>query len=123
LGVGVLPARIGVGEEVADVGQRGGAEEGVAEGVGERVGVGVAVEAEVAGEGDAAEHERAARDSAVDVVAVADAEGDHARGRIRGSEGHHETPECHEREAGKRGEVEMAGQGADHRGCTNGPHP
>ena len=39
------------------------------------VGVGVAVEAEVGVEGHAAEHERPARDGAVDVVAVADAEG------------------------------------------------
>jgi len=77
LGVHAAAAGVGVGEEVADVGEGEGAEDGVGEGVGEDVGVGVAVEAEVAGDGDAAEDEFTAGDEAVDVVAEADAEGEH----------------------------------------------
>ena len=59
---------------MADVGQAGGAEQCITDRVGEAVGVAVAVEAEVGVELHAAEHERPARDEAVDIVAVADAE-------------------------------------------------
>ena len=82
LGVDVAEGRIGVGEKMPDVGESGGAEQGVTDGVGEAVGVGVAFEAEVGGEAHAAEDERAAGDEAVDIVAVADAEV-HAKVRKR----------------------------------------
>ena len=76
LRIDVFEGRIGVGEKMTDVGQGGGAEKGVADGMGERVGVGVAVETNGAlGEMNAAENHGATGDGAVDVVAVADAEG------------------------------------------------
>lgn len=67
--VAVLPLGVGIGEVEADVAKGGGAEEGVCDGVGEDVGVGVAIEAEVTGDGDAAEDERAALHDAVVVPA------------------------------------------------------
>lgn len=74
LGIDAAVGGVGIRKMVTDVGQAGGAEEGVADGVGEGVGIGVAVEADGAvGEGHAAEDQGAAGDEAVDVVAVADA--------------------------------------------------
>jgi hypothetical protein len=73
LRVDVLVGGIGVGKKVADVGEAGGAEEGVADRVGEAVGVGVTFETVVGGEAHAAENHGATGDEAVDVVAVADA--------------------------------------------------
>src|SRR5690606_28778886 len=73
LRVDVLVGGVRVRKKMTDVGQAGGAEQGVANGVGEAVGVGVAVEADVALEGDAAEHHGATGSGAVNVVAVADA--------------------------------------------------
>ena len=75
LGIHAEAVRVGVGEEVADVGQAERAEDGVGERVGQGVGVGMAVEAEVGGDFDAAEDQLAAGDEAVDVVTEADADG------------------------------------------------
>lgn len=77
LGVEVFECRIGVGEEVADVGKAGGAEKGVGDGVGKAVGIGVAEEAFVVGDKDAAEDEVSARGEGVDIVAEADSKGRH----------------------------------------------
>lgn len=80
LGVLGLVARVGVGEELADVGEGKGAEDGVGDGVVEGVTIGVGDGAGVVGEGDSPEDERAAPAGgrvgleAVEVVAVADAE-------------------------------------------------
>lgn len=81
VGGGVLPAGVGVWEELSDVGEGEGAEDGVGEGVEEGVAVGVADGAFVVLEGDASEDEGAALAcggegfESVEVVAVADAEG------------------------------------------------
>ena len=72
--VRALPLRVGVGEEVPDVAERGGAEERVHQRVRRRVGVRVAEEAEGELELDAAQDEPPPRDEAVDVEAGADAE-------------------------------------------------
>ena len=53
-----LPARVGRGEVVAEVGQPGRAEHGVAGRVGDHVGVGVAVQAELERDGHPAEDQR-----------------------------------------------------------------
>lgn len=80
LGVLGFVARVGVGEELADVGEAKGAEDGIGDGVVEGVAIGVGGWAGVVGEGNAAEDEGAApaggREGfeAVEVVAVADAE-------------------------------------------------
>ena len=50
-------ARVGVGEVLADVAEPGRAEQGVGHGVGHHVGVAVALEAPLALEAHAAEHE------------------------------------------------------------------
>ena len=63
-----LPARVGVGEESADVALADGAEDGVANGMHEGVGVGVAVEALRVGNVDAAENQLAALDQGMNIV-------------------------------------------------------
>ena len=60
---------IGVGKERADAAGAGGAEDGIGEGMGHDVGVGVPGEALRMRDGDAAEHEAAARREAMGVVA------------------------------------------------------
>src|SRR5262249_5403813 len=62
-----FPARVGIGEMHTDIAEGGGAENGIGDGVGEDVGVGVSGESEFAGDGDAAENERAAGLDAVHV--------------------------------------------------------
>jgi hypothetical protein len=62
---------------MADVGQAGGAEQRIADRVREAVGVAVAIETEVGREFNATEYERASIDEAVNIVAVANAEGGH----------------------------------------------
>ena len=57
--VGVAVLLVGVGEVLADVAHRGGAEQRVDDRMGQHVGVGVAVEAELVRDGDPAEDERA----------------------------------------------------------------
>lgn len=80
LGVLGLVARVGVGEELADVGEGKGAENRVGDGVVEGVAIGVGDGAGIVGEGDSPEDEGAAPAGgrvgleAVEVVAVADAE-------------------------------------------------
>src|SRR6202022_3858221 len=70
---GVLPLRVVAGEVVADVAHAGRAQEGIGQRVAHSVAVGVALEAEVPGQCDPSEDERAAYDQAVDVVALANA--------------------------------------------------
>jgi len=72
-GVDVFVLGVGVGEELADVGEAGGAGEGVDEGVEDDVGIGVAVEALGVGDGDVREDEGPSGGGAVEVVAEADA--------------------------------------------------
>ena len=66
--------RVGVGEVVADVAQRGGAEQRVGDRVAQRVGVGVAEQAVRVRDRHAAQHQRAARHQRVRVPAFADAD-------------------------------------------------
>jgi hypothetical protein len=70
--VGPGVAGVGVGEELADVAEGGGAQEGVGEGVEDDVGVGVADEALLEGDVDAAEDQAAALRETVGVVSEAD---------------------------------------------------
>jgi hypothetical protein len=72
-GVRVLPPRVGVGKELADVAGAGGAEDRIGEGVRHRVGIRVPDEAVGVRHGDATEDERAPRDEAMGVVADPDA--------------------------------------------------
>ena len=67
-GIGVLPLRVAVGKELADVAGTRGAENRVGERV--RHGVGIAMPGEPAlmRNGHAAKHQRASRDEAVGVV-------------------------------------------------------
>jgi len=74
-GVRAAPLGGGIGEMHADVAEGEGAEDGVGDGVREDIGIGVAGETEFAGDGDAAEDERAASFDAVSIPALADAEG------------------------------------------------
>ena len=67
--VRVLPLRIAIGKQLADVARAGGAEDGVGQRVRDRVGIRVAGQALRVRNGDAAQDERAARDEAVGVVA------------------------------------------------------
>ena len=69
----------GVGEVVADVAQRGGAEQGVADGVDEDVGVAMAKQAVSVGDEDASEPQLAPFNELVDIVAEACADGKHGR--------------------------------------------
>ena len=68
-----LPLRVGVGEELADVAERGGAEQGVGDRVEDDVGVGVAGQAALVVDPDAAEDQRAALDQPMGVVTDPDA--------------------------------------------------
>ena len=81
--VGVLEARVGVGEVLADVAERGRAEQRVDHRVGEHVGVGVAGEPLLVRDVDAAEDQRAAGRERVRVDPQAGA--DHPIGSIRRS--------------------------------------
>ena len=71
--VGALVLHVGVGEVMADVAERGGAEQRVGDRVAERVGVGVAGQAVRVRDLDAAEDELPAGDERVRVPALADA--------------------------------------------------
>ena len=71
--VGAAVLRVGVGEVMADVAERGGAEQGIGDRVAERVGVGVAEQAVRVRDLDAAEDELPAGDEGVRVPAFADA--------------------------------------------------
>lgn len=79
-GIPRLVSRVGVGEELPDVGQGEGTQDGVGDGVVEGIAVGVGDGTGVVREGDAAKDERSARAlrrvglEAVEVVAVPDAE-------------------------------------------------
>lgn len=78
--IGSGPLGIRGGEVVADVAKAEGTEEGIHDGVGEYVCVAMAEESEGVGDGDSAEDEGSIGAEAVDVVAVADAEGGHGVG-------------------------------------------
>jgi len=75
-GVAAGVRRIGIGEHLADVPERGGAEHGIRDGVRNCVAVGVTVEVVVHLDTHAAEHQRPARLEAVRIVADADANGE-----------------------------------------------
>ena len=79
--VGVLVARIRVGEQPADVAEVGRAEDRVGHRVAHGVGVGVAAQAAIVGDAHAAEDQRPALGEDVQVVAGADAEGRRRRAR------------------------------------------
>ena len=64
MGIDVFVGGIGIGEEVADVGEASCAEKGIAKRVGEHVGIGVAVEAVIGIELHATEDEGEARSEA-----------------------------------------------------------
>ena len=72
--VGILPARVGVGVELADVAEAGGAEQGVGDGVQHHVGVGMADQAARMLDADAAQDQRPAFGQPVRVVPDADPE-------------------------------------------------
>ena len=76
-GVDALVAGIGIGEELADVRESGGAGEGIDEGVDDDVGIRVAIKALVMGDGDVGQDQRPPGDGAVEIVAKTDAEGRH----------------------------------------------
>jgi hypothetical protein len=66
--IGSLPLRIGVGEVLPDIPERGRPEQGVGNGVQENIGVGVAVQARLVRNLNAAENESAPVDERVNVV-------------------------------------------------------
>lgn len=66
-----LPLRIAVGEEDADLAQRGRAEQGVGDGVAEDVAIGVSEQAECVRDVDRSEDERASGNEPVEVIAAA----------------------------------------------------
>ena len=84
-GVGVAPPLLVGREELAEVAEPAGAEQGVDHRVGEDVGVGVAGEAAVVLDLDPAEHQRLALDQAVAVVADADPDAPSAASPSRSS--------------------------------------
>ena len=75
LRIDVAPRGIRVGEEISDVGQAGGPEEGVADRVRDAVGVAVAFQPEFAVKANSAQDEGPAGYGAVDVVPVANSKG------------------------------------------------
>ena len=75
--VDALIARVGVGEMVADVTQRGGTQQGIAQGMDGNVGVAVAQQASLPFNLDAAQPQGSTLDQAVYVKSHSDAEHSH----------------------------------------------
>ncbi len=75
--VGAGPALVVVGEQVADIAQRAGAEQRIAERMKQHIAVGVGDETVIVGDAYTADHQMVAIAEAMDVEAVADSH--HAR--------------------------------------------
>ncbi len=73
-GVDIFELGVGIGEELADVGEAGGAGEGVDEGVEDDVAVGVGIQSFIVRDNNISQHERSPDDSAMNVIAEADAD-------------------------------------------------
>jgi hypothetical protein len=72
--VGVFPAGIGIGEMHPNIAQRRGAQKGIGDSMRKNVRIRVSFEAELAGNGDAAEDQGPARRDTMDIPALADSD-------------------------------------------------
>ena len=98
--IGALELRVGVGEVVADVAERGGAEQRIGDRMAERIGIGVAGQAVRVRDLDAAEDQLAAGDQRMRVPAFADAQSG-PRGFMRGAVVGARSRRLGEREVGR----------------------